>query len=355
MWGGRQRSRSRVDRASRRRWYGKYGRAFPGARAALQKRLVLANTFLADGYSVAFTQSRGDWKFQMETYHLHGYNQNRMCHKCAANKVDSDLLFTNFRSDAPWRNTVLTHTEFMNAHQTCPLVGIVGWHLTSIRTCSMHCLNLGVGKHVNGNILFLLCRDLVFGERPLAAQLRRAYENFLQWKSLWRMTCSQKMFTPALLSRKTRAEFPELKTKAHAGRVITAWLCETQLDHMRDDVDGRLRMTVVWSLDRLYDCLEMGDKLMSQDEADRFHDHTQNFLMSYHALACTALANGECLWAVKPKMHMMQHMGLEVKQERWNPRSYHGFQDEDMIGRTLRISRRSLVSNTTIRETTCVL
>lgn len=39
-------------------------------------------------------------------------------------------------------------------------------------------------------------------------------------------------------------------------------------------------------------------------------------------------------------MHQLDHVSQDVLQERWNPRNYHGFADEDFIGIIKKIARK---------------
>eukprot|EP00969_Alexandrium_andersonii_P131428 5811973-Alexandrium_andersonii.AAC.1 len=46
------------------------------------------------------------------------------------------------------------------------------------------------------------------------------------------------------------------------------------------------------------------------------------------------------LWPLKPKLHQISHLLLEIQKERINPRFYHTFADEDFIGCIVRVARK---------------
>jgi len=208
----------------------------------------------------------------------------------------------------------------------------------------MHCLALGVGEHVNGNALFLLCNGKLVGpvQASMPHRLRCAWHEWIEWKRIWRVSVSgPRVFSKAMLNRERASDYPCMKSKACVGRMLTAWLCEKWVAVIDPgNVDHCLVVSVLWCLDNLYNLMEMSPKLMDQESANKFYDLCFTLLRAYHELAARALAARVCLWALKPKLHMLQHLGLEVKLERWNPRAFHGYQDEDMIGRVLRVARR---------------
>jgi len=78
-----------------------------------------------------------------------------------------------------------TNEDFMNVpdEKRSPLQEIPFFHISMLRICSMHTLYLGVGQHVNANILLKLCRGRWFHatKRALADQLHAAWIKFKQW------------------------------------------------------------------------------------------------------------------------------------------------------------------------------
>lgn len=139
-----------------------------------------AGSQLAGGWRGTYVLARGDWKFHKEAFCLRAYDTTLMCHKCFATKDDGPLNYAQFGAGAGWRDHPCTHAAYMASMSTSerlnPLCSLPGWHHSSIKMCTMHCLNLGVGMHVNGSALWELLRDnRLCGHARLGVLLRRAW------------------------------------------------------------------------------------------------------------------------------------------------------------------------------------
>ena len=73
-------------------------------------------------------------------------------------------------------------------------------------------------------------------------------------------------------------------------------------------------------------------RYLTADEADALASSGWNALRFYHAASCEAAAQGVMSWLMLPKAHTMCHLMDDVRHERYNPRFYHNFEGENLIG-----------------------
>ena len=102
------------------------------------------------------------------------------CVACGATKDSTDILFSkNYAPDAPWKPTKWIDMEDWYAHcrklsKPIPILfrprsaGGLGLHISCLCKDSLHAVDLGVAKHVNGNVLFhCVYSDMVGGNAQL--------------------------------------------------------------------------------------------------------------------------------------------------------------------------------------------
>jgi hypothetical protein len=306
-------------------------------------RAEVAGTLLAGGYRAGWAESRGDWDWQVKCYRLRGWSHNSCCHLCDAT-VDGALVYTNFSSDAPWRGTLVSHDVWMAAaeehqHGLCPLCAVPGWHLQSIKIDTMHTLCLGLGRHVNGNLVLELCAEGVYGRGPRSDKLKRCWLEFRHWCANNGVSCSQKCFTKERV-RLVQTDHPELRTKAWNSRLFSAFLAHKLGTACPLEGNGALRATLAWAVAEFYLVMEMEGRFMSGEGVQRLAFAGQAMLQVYHALAQEAAENGRAMYGLRPKMHMLSHLIAQVETDKVNPRFFHCFKDEDMIGRTVKVAAK---------------
>ena len=119
------------------------------------------------GFRGAYSGFRGDLVFNQQVYGFLYHRLNELCKDCFANKVVPELSPTDFRKDARWWKTECTNADYMhNASCTSKLVGIPGWHVSSVWHDTMHGQNLGTGQRLAGCALHYLCKCGWFGGGP---------------------------------------------------------------------------------------------------------------------------------------------------------------------------------------------
>ena len=180
---------------------------------------------LAGGHKCIVTQVCGDYKFFKETFKFQAYCNNDCCHLCCASKDDPSRLYTATGPDAPWRQ-MLRPPSVLDT----PLARIPGFSRDLIKVDVMHNLHLGSGLHVFASAILELCEEGLWGAGSINTRLSRAWQEFEQWRKLWKLDCSMSKLTLTTLGVEKKTNYPCLKAKAHNCRILVAWLSEKAVE-----------------------------------------------------------------------------------------------------------------------------
>lgn len=64
-------------------------------------------------HRLAFAQMRGDYEFLASCFRWRHYRTSEMCHRCFASSASEDLWWTNLSSDAGYRSTIVSTSDFL--------------------------------------------------------------------------------------------------------------------------------------------------------------------------------------------------------------------------------------------------
>lgn len=171
----------------------------------------------SSGYLMAFSFAQGDLKWiNSRMGGMHNYRRNDFCSRCCCVKTDADLRKTlpHFPLDPDGHEARNHSPEQLLAFSS--LFALPGMCLERVQHDIVHSQYLGTGKTTNGAVLIYLCESGLWGQVSqtpglyadrLAVALRRAHRDFLLFKKMQRLSCSQPRFTPARLNRKVRTSF----------------------------------------------------------------------------------------------------------------------------------------------------
>ena len=166
------------------------------------------------GYLICFTAAQGDLKWINERMGLHNYRRNDFCSRCECVKTSENgnamESLTNFTAD----ETAFSLRDYSGVDRAAtysPLFELP-LALERVQHDVAHSQLLGTGKATNGATLIYLAEAGVWGsimgageyKDKLAIVLRRAHRDFLLYKKMYKLQCSQPRFTPARLGRKTQ-------------------------------------------------------------------------------------------------------------------------------------------------------
>ncbi|CAE7403183.1 unnamed protein product [Symbiodinium sp. CCMP2592] len=163
------------------------------------------------------------------------------------------------------------------------------------------------------NILF---EQGVMVETP-SGERKRVFAAVVQYQGDWKW--HKPGFKISNLDR-----YPTFQCKAYNGRVVVAWLANK---------------AVQWHLANWFNVTERCPRYLSVEEASSLQCACDCSLDAYLQLARQAVNDKMCLFPVKPKFHGWQEMALWAVKHRINPRTYHCFRQEDMVGSVVRIAQ----------------
>ncbi|CAE7369126.1 RE2 [Symbiodinium sp. CCMP2592] len=147
--------------------------------------------------------------------------------------------------------------------------------------------------------------------------------------------------TPGMLHDSTTdaGDFPVLTLKAWNSRIWLAYMdhcIEKQLwkNHAAGVQDREMvlagaatRNLVLWFCEQ-----EAADRFyLTESQAATIHRHACEYLKYAQALAKHASGAVVLQWKILPKHHAFDHLAENVLIDRWNPRGFHAFMDEDLV------------------------
>ncbi|CAE7468247.1 unnamed protein product [Symbiodinium microadriaticum] len=147
--------------------------------------------------------------------------------------------------------------------------------------------------------------------------------------------------TPGMLHDSTSdaGDHPVLTLKAWNSRVWLAYMdhCmgqqhETNLAAGIQDREMLLAVAATRNLLLWFCEQEAANQLyLTESEAETIYKHAMEYLKYAQALAQHASDAGVLRWKILPKHHAYLHLAENVLVDRWNPRGFHAFMDEDTV------------------------
>ena len=119
---------------------------------------ALADSLLADGFFMVPWQWRSDMEYLSNYLHLEHHGAWRMCPWCRARRDPRDTPWKDFKADADWVSTCWSSVAEWRAYHSYqhPLFFLPGFSIFCVMVDVLHVVDLGVNKHLLGNILFHL-------------------------------------------------------------------------------------------------------------------------------------------------------------------------------------------------------
>ena len=298
-----------------------------------------ANTHLAGGYFLSIYVFKQDMEHLAGHYGLADYRtSDRLCPWCACTRKKDDwqMSFNNFRTDAKWRKTAFSaaewnkaypspHPLFQEAHVTC----------LNIEPDEAHCLHLGVGQHVVGNMLWLMVFGCDPGGGSPSEKMGRLWDliraDYAEHRVSTQMTNLK--LSSFCNADKPTVNFPRLRSKAAECKdlvPVIARVWEVYKDP--SDPDHRQASAMLKHLVGLQQILHdhADDPILPLSIAKQFRADVQGFLQGYSQMANAADRENLALFNMVPKFNMLSHMGDRAL---WvNPRKSCCLIDESYVG-----------------------
>ena len=310
-------------------------------------------------YNASIIGAKGDLKWYSKIALQRSWeNQGRVrdiacCHECMAGSVG--LPFEDVTSDVPaWAASRFSVRPWTDA----PCVLEIPFCRTApekhFKKDIFHLSKVGVYRDVVGSIIHYLVSYDYFGNRgDYDSKLATAHMAFILYCRTMGRTPALRSFTRRLFMLPRLDSFPWTNTKGSDTMLILAWL-QVQLrgfelspldaSHIRN---LQIMRQTCKSAINVFRHLNKHNLWHSRNCSMIFYIELQGFLRGYSYLAATFL-NEPCNgFAVKPKLHLLRHISLEVQdgltaglpyQLSYNSQNCEP--NEDFIGKTCRLSRR---------------
>ncbi len=132
------------------------------------------------------------------------------------------------------------------------------------------------------------------------------------------------------------------RTKAAQSPVLIAWLADVSLEfsrkcHNDDKRQAGVLSSCLWGLAEYFHVIKSADRFFTDAELPRLYHASHTFLYMFSEMSRES--DDLLMWSHIPKMHQFHHLILDALDDRNNPRFFHCFGDEDMVGIMLRTAR----------------
>ena len=223
-----------------------------------------------------------------------------------------------------------------------------------------HNLKLGVYRDWAGSCLLLLLDrwdyfQLAGQSNDLPTKLDRAHSHFQLFCESVHKSAALHSFTKSFLNRKSARSFPWFNCKGSDIILITQWLAALMRSVMNGPLSPEhvpiadlMRRACVAAL-RYFDIQYQHNLWLTKRCASRLYESGFEFQQIYSRMAHLSMTTLEFTgFAMKPKSHCFGHTQVELKQQILNPQCERVLspqifaceQNEDLIGKVARISRR---------------
>ncbi|CAE8586409.1 unnamed protein product, partial [Polarella glacialis] len=293
-----------------------------------------AGSFLACGFFGVLFAIEGDLEYL--TLHLdlprHSL-QSGPCCLCRAT-MRGDNSWADFRTNAAWLSCCWTPTEWLNwpNRSSNALFQLPGVTAVSIALDYMRCKYLGSDMYQFGSVLYMLCYFVLTGT-PLEnvhtcwAFIKEFYKTH-NTGSIYRYLNKLTMFC-------RKSGYPKLRGKANEIRHFGAALLGLWGAHMNGALELHRKVHLMLKLNVRMETLltEYRDESALPPAAAReFTDACRNMMLLYTQLAEHFVQEGEKLFDIASKSHMVMHSAILSKY--LSPRRVWCFAGEDMMGKT---------------------
>ena len=269
-----------------------------------------------------------------------------ICHLCRAgqNGVEYEQIATRRPG---WLSTMFSESPFRETPAFLDIPQRPGQAEAMWAFDLWHCFHLGVGRNFIGAVLAIYAElEMASNSDDRFLQLTKRFQTWCHDNS---ERCIVKRITKELLQYPNTGCFPT--GTWHKGQVTTTfmrWIEHRFLfeqDILQDPLlkgAGEAAVCINACFREIYSAPLFLEPHLGRKIAEL----GLKFLRRYGSLAGAAKASGRALFVVMPKVHPIQHIMLEVLHAAdrgvpcLNPISLSVQQDEDLIGRPSRLSRR---------------
>ena len=311
-------------------------------------------------------QIRGDWEWLCQFCRLRFFKTEHFCWMCNTTASPGDLCYTDFRPEAPHRQTLISHEDYVRScvQEQAELSHVFrcpGTTLDHLTVDVMHAGDLGCFQDAIGTLFWLEVSNKAW-HRTNAAGLQ-SLNNEL--KAYYRANSDRGLsqVTPLAMSQiwSDKPGYPFLKAKAAQTRHLSEFCLVLALRHQHGDANRRAysfragtRMAgqgavhsahLVAMFRGLNDfCISCSAAPFNKDACKRAMYQFLQSLKAPHDLwrHNVPLEQQRPLpFHMRPKSHVLQHL-VEDKVPVWgSPASFWCYRDEDFIGAVKGIAQKT--------------
>lgn len=274
-------------------------------------------------------------------------NPKGICYKCLAGIPGFE--YENLACmEAPWRRTIGLEVPW---DRPCAFISKLVHDQSDPSTYFFsdiwHNMHLGAGKAWVASTVLLALKDLDVFCRNLPAKWDWLTNDYLTFCSSTRVQPHVRTLTPVMMGLYETGGPIGAWSKGAMTTALMKWL-----PHMLSKLspqpgsDLEKAMIASTSINRFFSILYSSPFFVAKDVALLVFRLGTKWLLAYKQLAASSYANGRVLYPLTPKLHEIDHAITKVLHDAEN----HGYavnpvawacqQDEDLVGRASRLSRR---------------
>jgi hypothetical protein len=299
---------------------------------------------LASGWRGALTLVKGDWAFYKEVFYFPAWNgATEMCWLCRASSTNRDLLWTDVREEAGWRNTFWTHELYL-AHRRAQGLAIpilllfcAGLRLECISIDTLHIVDLGLTAHIVGNVLWLftIIRN-VFRGRTNKERINLLEVDLRKWEKEHPSSSSKIQGKLNQDRIRTEKQWPKMKAKGAALRHVTAYVLHLAVQFCNGSRYDNLVLSLCQLICRFYELISRESQFLTSEALKELPVIGHRLAEAYTTLSSLSFSAGFKLFKMMPKLHLWEH--LTEYPLPLNPRAFWCYSDEDLMGALVAIA-----------------
>ena len=313
-------------------------------------------------WAFAIVGQKGDLKWLKKVGKLiRGYeNKGRvrdraMCCSCLAGS-NARLAYEDFSDDPAWKATMWSSRPWSHANSPClaRLPFDQGVPEKILKIDVFHTCKVGVFRDFVGSSVMWLVQHSYFGNvGDVAAKLGVAFGSFKLFCHANHKTMSLRSFTKSFMNYKSSRSFPWSNSKGSDTMLMLQWLrtlSATQQFDLQDPTHGvmfEVMYQTACSAIRFFEVQNTHGIWLQKDCATVLQEQASGFLRGFAWLAAQTLRSEFNGWGLKPKLHYLKHVQLELLDAAranhsfiLNPMLFGCEQNEDLIGRVCTLSRK---------------
>ena len=121
--------------------------------------------------------------------------------------------------------------------------------------------------------------------------------------------------------------------KAATVKRFTYHTCEKLIELESGDEHTRLCATCAWGISTFLQTSDVCGVVLEDATIDKLAYAGSLYVLSYASLAERAAINGVCMWKIRPKLHVFDHMISDMRETKLNPARYGAWGEEDFLGK----------------------